>query len=244
MNTGEGIMVDVRRLIREADPLPGRHDGSGLSRRATEHLVELLASVPPGDSERGGAAGGVGAGGGGADGRTTGRSRATVRRLTMVLTATAGVLALVGALIATGMWLSQPQPPTANEPVYVDTASLESHADVIVRGVLESARDESFEGNLETVARVRLGRVAKGNAKPDDVLAVNYTSPASGAAEAPTGLRVGGEYVFLIEWSPGGRAYLVNSTQGYYVVRQGRAVATKDNPISLSSGVRHALGLA
>jgi hypothetical protein len=230
-------MVDVRRLIRAADPLPPLPDDSELSGRATGHLAELLGSAPPADSGSGGA-------GGGAHGRTAGRSRATDHRKTRVLATTAGLLALVGALTATGIWLSLPKPPTANEPVYADTASLEGHADAIVRGVIESARDESWEGNLETAARVRLGRVAKGNAVPGDVVAVNYTSPASGAAEAPTGLRVGGEYVFLIEWSPGGRAYLVNSTQGYYAVRQGRAVATNDNPVPLSSGVRDALGLA
>lgn len=222
-------MVNVRRLIREADPLTRRDDGRGLSVRATEHLAGLLGSAAEVDAP-------VGVG---AEDR---RGRSPTRRRSFVLAA-AGVLALAGGATAIGLRLSQPEPPAANQPVYPDTVTLEGHADAIVRGVIESARDEKREGNLETAAQVRLSRVAKGKSGTGSVIAVNYTSLAAGTPEAPTGLRVGGEYVLLIEWSPDGRAYLVNSIQGYYAIQQGRAVATDDNPVVLSPRVRDALGL-
>ena len=68
-----------------------------------------------------------------------------------------------------------------------------------------------------------------------------YATPGSGPETA--GLGAGKEYVLLLEKGEGGRYFLVNTTQGWYAVEGGAAVAGKGNDVVLSPGVRKALRL-
>lgn len=158
----------------------------------------------------------------------------------------AGVLALVGVL-GVLLWdrgdLSGAGSPVADEPYYDSAVSLEESADLIVRGGFVDSREHSDRGWPEVTATIRVDAVAKGEVRVGDTVEVSYLRPGSGP-DAPDGLDPDdGEYVFLLVVWPEGGSSLVNTTQGFYRIEGGRAVAGEDNPVPLSATVRQQLGL-
>ncbi|MEE6257226.1 hypothetical protein [Plantactinospora sonchi] len=132
---------------------------------------------------------------------------------------------------------------SADEPYYGSTAELEESADVIVRGDIVDTREHSDRGWREVTATIRVAAVAKGEVAVGTTVEVSYARPGSGP-ETPEELDpAGGEYVFLLALWPEGGSSLVNTSQGYYRISDGRAVATKDNPVPLGPEVRQRLGL-
>jgi hypothetical protein len=209
-------MNDVKRLMTGANPVPERPDRD-LSARARAELTALVGPEPP----------------------TTGRATRTRRRLVPAI-AVAVVVVAVGVVVALRTLGASP-PPTTDEPFYESTQALEAKADLIVRGRLESTREQTDSGFPETVATVTVVRVAKGdNVAAGQRIEVAYTTPGSGP-ETPTGLAPGGEYVLLLVRATGAPANLVNTTQGYYPVSDGRAIPAPGNPVPLSDGVKQAL---
>jgi hypothetical protein len=209
-------MVDVKRLMTSANPVPERPD-QDLSARAR---AELTALVGPEASAAG---------------------RAARKRWRLVpAIAVAVVVIAVGVVVALRTLGASP-PPTADEPFYETTQALEAKADMIVRGRLDSTREQTDNGFPETVATVTVVRVAKGdNLTAGQRIEVAYTTPGSGP-ETPTGLAPGGEYVLLLVGATGAPANLVNTTQGYYPVSGGRATPAPGNQVPLSDGVKKAL---
>lgn len=207
-------MYGISRKIRDADPLPV---GAGLSARAER---ELAALVPrPGSPRRS-------------------------RRRALVVAGAVGVAAVAAGAAGVVNLLGDPPPPTANQPVYDDTAALERSADLIVRAKVLTLAAQDDDGVPETVATVEVSHVAKGAARPDDRLAVAYTTPGPDVAEAPAGFVAGPEYVFLLT-SPdeAGQAHLVGTFQGWYAVAGGRAEPAAPNRVTLSAAVLAKLGL-
>ena len=223
-------MVDVRRLMTNANPVPERPDPD-LSARARAELTALVGPEPPGAGKAPAT--------GPAAGPTTRPAIRTWRRLVPAI-AVAVVVVAVGVVVALRTLGAGP-PPTADEPFYESTQALETKADMIVRGRLESTREQTDNGFPETVATVAVLRVAKGdNVTAGQRIEVAYTTPGSGP-ETPTGLVPGGEYVLLLVRSAGAPANLVNTTQGYYPVSGDRATPAPGNPVPLSDGVKKAL---
>ena len=211
----------VKPLIKNANPVPGpAHEG--LSERAAE---ELAALVGPGGATP-----------------TAAPRRPSRRGFVMAAVA-------CGAAVAIGVFSlrSDPAgPPDAgpgvmvDEPSYGSTARLEGAADLIVRARLGAGHEETVDDVPTTVATAKVLATAKGE-PAGDAIAVAYTTPGSGPETA--GLGAGKEYVLLLERGDGGRYFLVNTTQGWYAVEGGAAVAGKDNDVALSPGVRKALRL-
>ncbi|GAA2194400.1 hypothetical protein [Streptomyces bangladeshensis] len=130
---------------------------------------------------------------------------------------------------------------TADEPHFAGTAALEGAADVIVRARLGAGQQGSGDDAGTTVATAKVLATAKGRT-PGDAIQVSYTTPGSGPETA--GLTAGKEYVLLLDKGEGGRYVLVNTTQGWYEVEDGTAVAAQGNRVALSPRVREALRLA
>ncbi|MEU6593634.1 hypothetical protein ABZ923_31175 [Streptomyces sp. NPDC046881] len=130
---------------------------------------------------------------------------------------------------------------SADEPYFDSTAELEGAANVIVRARLGSGHEETDGGVRTTVATAKVVATAKGRT-PGDAIRVSYTTPGSGPETA--GLTADKEYVLLLDRGEGGDYVLVNTTQGWYEVEGGAAVAAQDNGVALSPGVRKALRLA
>lgn len=216
-------MRTVEHLMRRANPVP--NDTPADMERAERELAALLASgaAPPA-------------------GRPAARAPRRPRRALLVAAAATVAVAAAGVVGVAVLDRLDPSPPSSDEPFYNTTAKLETQAEVIVRARLESAREQTADGITETVARARIQAVAKGGLAAGETLEVAYTPVGSGP-EAPVGLRQGGEYVLLLERRDATLWNLVNSTQGYYVVTDDRAVASDANSVRLSSRVRQDLGL-
>ncbi|MFI2201946.1 RNA polymerase sigma factor [Streptomyces sp. NPDC020192] len=127
-----------------------------------------------------------------------------------------------------------------DEPYYGSTAKLEGAAKVMVRARLGAGHEEDVDGVSTTVASAKVVATAKGETSGDSIQ-VAYTTPGSGPGTV--GFIAGQEYVLLLDRGAGGRYVLVNTTQGWYEVEGGAAVAGKDNHVALSPGVRKALRL-
>jgi hypothetical protein len=161
-----------------------------------------------------------------------------------------GVLAVVVAVTLIGVAStvlarhtcgSSGPPSAADEPYYDSTEALEGTADVIVRASIVSTRERMSNGFPETVATISITKVAKGDIATGGRMKVSYPTPCSGP-DTPTGLSAGKEYVLLLVRFDNGGAGLVNTTQGYYRVLDGRAVADAQSPVELSPEVKRALG--
>ncbi|WP_039939064.1 hypothetical protein [Streptomyces himastatinicus] len=210
----------VKPLIKNANPVP---DPAGLSERAAE---ELAALVGPG-------------------GATPAAAPRRSSRRGFVMAAVA-----CGAAVAIGVFSleSDPAVPGAgphpgvmvDEPSYGSTARLEGAADLIVRARLGAGHEETVDDVPTTLATAKVLATAKGE-PAGDAIPVAYTTPGSGPETA--GLGAGREYVLLLERGEGGRYFLVNTTQGWYAVEGGAAVAGRGNDVALSPGVRKALRL-
>ena len=131
--------------------------------------------------------------------------------------------------------------PMRDEPCFDSTARLEGAAEVIVRVRLGAGREETAEGVRTMVATARVVATAKGGPAPGDTVRLSYTPPGSGPETAP--LTAGKEYVLLLERGEDGTHFLVNTTQGWYAVEDGRALAGRHNRVALSPGVREAVRL-
>ncbi|MGR3933795.1 hypothetical protein [Streptomyces sp. BRA346] len=213
----------VKPLIKNANPIPApAHEG--LSERAAE---ELAALVGPGGATPAAA------------------PRRSSRRGFVMAAVACGAAVALGGVTHFGLE-SDPAGPGAgpgvmvDEPSYGSTAGLEGAADVIVRARLGAGREETDDDVRSTVATAKVVATAKGKTS-GDAIQVAYTTPGSGPETA--GLGAGKEYVLLLERGDGGRYFLVNTTQGWYAVEGGAAVAGKDNDVALSPGVRRALRL-
>lgn len=157
------------------------------------------------------------------------------RRLPLILLLAAAA-AVVVAVAAVAIFGGTAQPPTADQPYFESTQALEDRADLIVRGVILSTRRQ----DPETLATISVGRTAKGQVAPGTRLEISYVTSGP---ETAAGLAEGREYVFLLETFPSDPAVLVNTTQGYYTVSDGRAVPGPDNDVRLSTEVKRALGV-
>ncbi len=167
------------------------------------------------------------------------------RRPGWVVSVAAGVVLIAAAAAGAVLLRGAPAPsPAGNEPIYADTGSLEGRAGHIVRATVRATRAQDRDGTPETVATVEVSRAAKGDVPPDRLITVVYTTPGPDVAEAPAAFTVGQEYVFLLE-RPGaaGNAHLVNTTHGWYALRDGEAVPGEDNAVRLSRCVPAELGL-
>lgn len=214
----------VKPLIKNANPVPGpAHEG--LSERAAE---ELAALVGPGGATPAAA------------------PRRSSRRGFVMAAVACGAAVAIGGVTLVGLRSDPAGPPDAgpgvmvDEPSYGSTARLEGAADLIVRARLGAGHEETVDDVRTTVATAKVLATAKGETA-GAAIQVAYTTPGSGPETA--GLGVGKEYVLLLERGDGGRYFLVNTTQGWYAVEGGAAVAGKDNDVALSPGVRKALRL-
>ncbi|XVV15396.1 hypothetical protein ACQP2X_13955 [Actinoplanes sp. CA-131856] len=208
-------MPSVRRLMREANPVPGDRAEDGA--RAEARLAELMGG-----------------------GRTPAPARNPAPRTARAVLVWAAV-AVVAAGVVGAVVLREAAPPsgssTADQPFYSTTAELEESAEAIVRGTVTSTRGSSGE----TVATVAVGKVATGTPAVGSSIRVVFS--ASGPEQAD-GIHDGGDYVLLLQARDATSWNLVNTTQGYYTVSPGRLVPTADNPVELSPPVLAALGLA
>lgn len=215
----------VKPLIENANPVPdAAHEG--LSARAADELAAL-----------------VGPGGATAPATAPEPARRSPRRgFLMAAMACGAAIAIGGVAIFT--LRSDPARPggdaMADEPYYGSTARLEGAATVIVRARLGAGREETVDDIPTTVATAKVVATAKGEPS-GDALQVSYTTPGSGPETA--GLTAGREYVLLLEKADDGGYFLVNTTQGWYRVDDGAAVAARDNDVTLSPAVRKALRL-
>jgi hypothetical protein len=220
-------MRKTRKLLMEANPVPERGTDE-LSERAQRELADLTgvpAGSPPIEHPA----------------KST-HIRPGRRRWVPAVAAVAVVL--IGLGVGTVVLLNRdgPPPSTSDEPYFSSTETLEGRADAIVRGTITQATDDDRNGSPETVATVDVRSVAKGSPVPGQPLRISYTTPGSGPESA--GLKVHGEYVLLLELDPSGPAHLVNSTQGWFRVDGGKAVAAPDNDVYLSPAVLTSLGLS
>ncbi|WP_234365278.1 hypothetical protein [Streptomyces sp. RTd22] len=215
----------VKPLIKNANPVPDpTHEG--LSERAAE---ELAALVGPGGATSAAA------------------PRRSSRRGFVMAAVACGAAVAIGGVTLVSL-RSDPAVPgagphpgvMADEPSYGSTARLEGAADLIVRARLGAGHEETVDDVPTTVATAKVLATAKGE-PPGDAIPVAYTTPGSGPETA--GLGAGREYVLLLERGEGGRYFLVNTTQGWYAVEGGAALAGKGNDVALSPGVRKALRL-
>jgi hypothetical protein len=221
-------MRKIRKLLMEANPVPERRTDE-LTERAQRELADLTgSSAPPGPPQNGHPT----------QSRHPWQSR---RRWVPAVAAAAVVLAGLGVGAAVLLNQDGPPPSSSDEPYYSSTEALEGRADAIVRGTITQATDDDRNGYPETVATVDVRSVAKGSPLPGQPLRISYTTPGSGPESAD--LKVRGEYVFLLELDPAGPAHLVNSTQGWFRVDGGKAVAAPDNDVYLSPAVLKSLGL-
>ncbi|KOV89515.1 LigA protein [Streptomyces sp. NRRL B-3648] len=233
-------LMRVKPLITNANPVPDAAHGT-LSARAADELATLVGpdGTPP-----------------------PAAPRRSPRRGYLMAAVACGAAVAVGAVTL----LSLPGDPagpsghqaarssgpagagegtdgglSADEPYFGSTAELERAAHVIVRARLGSGHEETGGGVRTTVATAKVVATAKGET-PGDAIRVSYTTPGSGPETA--GLSAGKEYVLLLDKGEGGDYVLVNTTQGWYEVEGGAAVAAKDNGVALSPAVRKALRLA
>ncbi|XVU28221.1 hypothetical protein ACQPZJ_14600 [Actinoplanes sp. CA-054009] len=138
-------MPSVKRLMREANPVPG--DRAEDQARAEARLAELLGSRPP-------------------------VRKAVARRRALALVAAVAVVAAgaVGAVV-----LREAAPPsessTADQPFYATTAELEASAEAIVRGTVTATRDRGDE----TVATVAVSAVATGSVRAGSSIRIVYS---------------------------------------------------------------------
>ena len=217
-------MQSVRHLIRAANPVPEERN-SGLSNRAEGELMALIATTP--ESLAG-------------QRRPLQRKPGVQRRLAFAAAAAVVAVAATGAFLITEDGAEPPN--TAAEPFYRDAQALEGSADIIVRATIGATRPEDRDGISEVVATAEVSASAKGEVTVGKTLEFAYMKPGSGP-EAPTGLKVGGEYVLLLETRPGAPAFVVSSIQGYYTVTNDKLVPNKNNPVALSTGIKKKLGL-
>ncbi|SDY89132.1 hypothetical protein SAMN05444365_10426 [Micromonospora pattaloongensis] len=166
-----------------------------------------------------------------------------IRRPVGVLAVIAAValIGVVGAVVGVRTLGSSGPPSSADQPYYESTEALEGKADVIVRASIVSTLERTSNGFPETVATISITKVAKGDAAAGGRMTFSYPTPGSGP-ESPTGLSAGKEYVLLLVRFDDGAAGLVNTTQGYYPVLNGRAVTGTENSVELSPDVKTALG--
>lgn len=227
-------MRSVKTLISAANPIP-EQPSPGLSGRAEEELSALLAT-----RETHPAWG------------SASRPQGKTRRMRLAL---ASVVVAAVALAATStVWVlkreARPTPsdtsayvPSAAEPFYRDTESLQGRADIIARATIRDTHAEKRQGILNTVATAEISAAGKGSLTRGAVVRFAYATPGT-AAEAPTAFKVGGEYVLLLqERAAGEPASLVSSIQGYYTVVDGRPVPNESNPVALSADVMKELDL-
>ncbi|MET9057570.1 hypothetical protein [Streptomyces antibioticus] len=229
-----------KSLIKNANPVPDTAD-EGLSARAADELATLIGSP-------------------GATFSAVARRPARRGLLVAAVACGAAVVIGVGTLFALQ---GDPAGPSSNaavpsssraepgesdgggiitdEPYYDSTAKLEGAASLIVRARLGAGHEESVDGVSTTVATAQVTATAKGET-PGDSIRVSYTTPGTGPETA--GLSAGKEYVLLLAGSEDGNYFLVNTTQGWYTVEDGTAVAGADNGVALSPAVRKALGLS
>ncbi|GIF26979.1 hypothetical protein BJ973_002155 [Actinoplanes tereljensis] len=154
-----------------------------------------------------------------------------MRKHRWLATATAVMLLAVAGIAA--FWpRSSPSSSTADEPYYATTTELEQSAEAIVRGKVERTHKQGDE----TVATVRVTAVAKGVAGPS--IDVIY---ATAGPEIPEGIRRGGDYVLLLQVRNESAWNLVNTTQGYYPVVDGRITTAPDNAVPLSASVQQSV---
>jgi len=155
-------------------------------------------------------------------------------------------IVILGLALAGGAWrlAGRDAPPTstADEPYYASTQDLEAKAQAVIRATIRSATGDDRHGYPETTASADVRAIAKGSLAVGQPIALSYTTPGSGPETAD--LKVGGEYVLLLELDGSNPAHLINSTQGWYQVTAGRAVAGPSNDVKLSPAVKTALGLA
>ncbi|MGI5212132.1 hypothetical protein [Plantactinospora sp. CA-290183] len=165
-----------------------------------------------------------------------------IRRRGPVVGFAVAVAGLLAAVLL-GFGALDPPPSGTDEPYYDSTAELEGSADLIVRATILTTRDHHEQGYPQTTARIAVARVAKGDLAEGARTEVAYGRPGSGP-DAPEDLAAGREYVLLLATYPDSPSVLVNSTQGYYPVSEGRATAASaDNPVPLSPETERALGL-
>jgi hypothetical protein len=209
----------IRNLVRSVNPV--REDRRvPLSERAESELAGLVGPAA----------------------RTAAPARKVGPQRRLVLAT--GAFAVVALAAGTAFWAlnSSPPPPSAAEPFYQDLPSLERSADIIVRATVTATRDETREGVPETVAEAAVVASAKGDVATGETFEFAYTTPGA-AAEAPTGIKVGGEYVLLLVSRKNAPAFVVSSIQGYYPVAGNRAVPVEANPVELTGTVKSALKL-
>lgn len=206
-------MRTVKQLMRSADPAPSR---------AGDPDPRLLAEI-----------------------LGTSRVMPAARRRSRrwIAVAAAGVVFAAGVGVVGVRLLGGGAPePSADEPYYATTDRLEGAASVILRGTITGTRDYDRDGTEETEATVAVSKVAKGDWAAGRPALVVFARIGSGP-ETPSGLRRGGDYVFLLTPRDSDRWNLVNSDQGYFVVSTGAATPSAANKVALSDGVRHRLGL-
>ncbi|WP_020575905.1 hypothetical protein [Actinopolymorpha alba] len=215
-------MTTIKRLMRTSNPVPGPWT-TELSERARNELKELVETTAQEQAPR---------------------TVARRRRLVMVLAASSAVVVAViigWTAIRTGGG-GTAEPPMVDEPVYENSRALEDRADLILRGTVVSTREQDSNGFPETIARVEVEKVAKGQVAAGRQIEVAYVTPGSGP-ETPTGMSVGGRYVLLLASYTDAPASLVNTFQGYYTISGGRAVPAPDNDVALSPAVKQTLGV-
>jgi hypothetical protein len=230
----------VKSLIKNANPVPGPADET-LSARAADELSALVGS----------------------DGATPPAAvRRSPRRGVLVAAVACGAAVAVAGVTFFGLRndpagssghqagvSSEAAGPVegtgggliADEPYFGSTAELEGAARVIVRARLGTGHEGTGADVGTTVATAEVVATAKGET-PGDSIKLSYTTPGSGPETAR--LTAGKEYVLLLDKGEGGSYVLVNTTQGWYEVEHGAAVAAQDNEVALSPGVRKALRLA
>ncbi|SMF85705.1 hypothetical protein [Streptomyces sp. Amel2xC10] len=228
-----------KSLIKNANPVPDTAD-KGLSPRAADELATLIGSPEATFS--------------------TVARRPARRGLFVAAVACAAAVVIGGGLFALQGDPAGPNSDAAvpsssraepgqsdgggtitDEPYYDSTAELEGAASLIVRARLGAGHEKSADGVSTTVATAQVTAIAKGET-PGDSIRVSYTTPGTGPETA--GLSAGKEYVLLLAGSEDGSYFLVNTTQGWYTVEDGTAVAGRDNGVALSPAVRKALGLS
>jgi hypothetical protein len=204
-------MRTVRSLMNAANPVPAP-PVVDLPPRAEGELAELVGIRPQDEA------------------------RPLPRRVLVPALALGGVVVL--AAIAAVLVLRDPAPTQVDEPYYETTAELEGAAGQIVRATIRSLQNSEAGGFSETVATATVDAVAKGS--PGAEVEFAYTPPGSGP-EAPTAFTIGSSYVVLLVVEPGPPAHLVNSTQGWYTIEDGRAVPGAVNKVALSPATKRAL---
>ncbi|MFF5075897.1 hypothetical protein ACFY36_02515 [Actinoplanes sp. NPDC000266] len=141
-------MRDVRRLMREANPVPGARPGDDA--RAEARLAELLGARTP--------------------------APGPARRPRALVWATAAVIAVVAAgavgVVVLREAATRQESSTADQPFYATTAELEESAEAIVRATVTATRDTDGE----TVATVAVSAVAAGPVRTGSSIRIVFSA--------------------------------------------------------------------